>query len=44
MIQENPEKIAKTQEILKELKEARGGSIMDSHRMMGNDPNLVKCF
>lgn len=44
MIQENPEKIAKTQEILKELKEARGGSIMDSHRMMGNDPNLVKMF
>lgn len=44
MIQENPEKIAKAQEILKELKDARGGSVLDSHRMMGNDPNLVKMF
>lgn len=31
-------------EILQELKEARGGSLLDSHRVMGNDPNLINMF
>ena len=44
MIQENPEKLERSQEILAKLKEARGGSVLDSHRMMGNDPNLVQMF
>lgn len=44
MKQENAEKLARSREILKELQEARGGSVMDSHRVMGNDPNLINMF
>ena len=41
MKQQNPEKLLRSQEVLKELKEARGGSLLNSHQVMGNDPNLV---
>lgn len=44
MKQENPEKLEKSRQLLELLKKARGGSIMDSHRKMGNDPMLVKAF
>ncbi len=44
MKQMNPEKLARSQKILEELKIARGGSLLDSHRVMGNDPNLVNAF
>ena len=44
MKQENPEKLEKSRQFLELLKKARGGSIMDSHRKMGNDPMLVKAF
>lgn len=44
MKQKNPEKLEKSRQLLELLKKARGGSIMDSHRKMGNDPMLVKAF
>ena len=36
MKQQDPEKLARSREILKELKEARGGALLDSHRAMGS--------
>ena len=44
MKQENPEKLAKSREFLAQLKEARGGKLLESHQKMGNDPMLVKAF
>jgi len=44
MKQTNPEKIQRSQEILARLKEARGGSLLQSHLKMGNDPYLAKMF
>lgn len=44
MVQENPEKLKRSEEIMKELKEARGGSLLNSHLLMGNDPNLINAF
>lgn len=44
MKQENPEKLAKSREFLNDLKELRGGSLLESHLKMGNDPYLVKAF
>lgn len=44
MKQTDPEKLARANEILEQLKEARGGSVMTSHRTMGNDPNLINMF
>lgn len=44
MKQTNSEKLERSQKILEELKEARGGSLLESHKVMGNDPNLVNMF
>lgn len=44
MKQTNPEKLNRSQAILNELKEARGGSLLNSHQVMGNDPNLINAF
>ena len=44
MKQTNEEKIERSRKYLEELKEARGGSVLESHRKMGNDPSLVKAF
>jgi hypothetical protein len=44
MKQTNPEKLSHSQAILNELKEVRGGSLLNSHQVMGNDPNLVNAF
>lgn len=44
MKQTNAEKNARSQIILEELKKVRGGSLLDSHRVMGNDPNLANAF
>lgn len=44
MIQTDKEKLDRSAAILKELKIARGGKLMDSHRVMGNDPNLANMF
>lgn len=44
MKQENQEKLNRSRKVLKELKEARGGSLLESHLKMGNDPNLVQAF
>lgn len=44
MKQTNPEKLEQSKAILQQLKEARGGSLLESHRKMGNDPYLAKMF
>lgn len=44
MKQSSDEKLARSIKILEELKEARGGTLLDSHRVMGNDPNLINAF
>ena len=44
MKQTDTEKLERSAAILAELKEARGGSVMDSHRVMGNDPTLINMF
>ncbi len=44
MKQSDTEKLTRAKKILEELKEARGGSVMDSHRSMANDPNLINMF
>ena len=44
MKQTNTEKLTRSVRILNELKEARGGTLLDSHRVMGNDPSLINAF
>jgi AhpD family alkylhydroperoxidase len=44
MKQTDEKKIARSLEILDDLKDARGGTLLESHRVMGNDPNLVNAF
>ena len=44
MKQQDSDKLARSAGILEELKETRGGSLLESHRVMGNDPNLVNAF
>ena len=44
MIQNDEKKLERSREILRELKDSRGGRLLDSHRIMGNDPNLINMF
>lgn len=44
MKQTDEQKLKRSIEILQELKDARGGKLLDSHRTMGNDPNLINMF
>lgn len=44
MKQQNPEKLKRSREILSTLKDSRGGSLLNSHQVMGNDPNLANAF
>ncbi len=44
MIQQDEAKLERSRDILGQLKEARGGKLLDSHRVMGNDPNLINMF
>ena len=44
MKQTDNEKLAMSREVLLKLKEARGGTLLESHRKMGNDPYLAKMF
>lgn len=44
MKQTDTQKLERSLQILEELKDARGGSLLDSHRVMGNDPNLINMF
>lgn len=44
MKQADTAKLERSYEILRQLKEARGGSVLESHKVMGNDPNLVNAF
>lgn len=44
MKQTDKQKLDRSLQILEELKDARGGSLLDSHRVMGNDPNLINMF
>lgn len=44
MQQTNKAKLERSAKIMEELKKARGGSVLASHRVMGNDPNLLNAF
>lgn len=44
MRQTDEQKLERSIAILEELKDARGGKLLDSHRVMGNDPNLINMF
>ena len=44
MKQTDTEKLTHSKEILNKLKEARGGTLLESHLKMGNDPYLAKMF
>lgn len=44
MKQTDNEKLERAKKNLEDLKAARGGSVLESHRKMGNDPSLVKAF
>ena len=44
MKQTNEEKLIQSREVLQKLKEARGGTLLESHLKMGNDPYLAKMF
>ncbi len=44
MKQTDVEKLTRSANILAKLKEARGGSLLNSHQVMGNDPNLINAF
>lgn len=44
MKQENQQQIARSHELLEELKELRGGSVLPFHRKIANDPALVYAF
>ncbi len=44
MKQTDAQKLERSRSILEELREARGGKLMDSHRIMGNDLNLINMF
>lgn len=44
MKQTDPDKLERSMEILAQLQEARGGTVMTSHKVMGNDPNLINMF
>lgn len=44
MKQTDEEKLERSVKHLEELKAQRGGSLLESHRKMGNDPSLVKAF
>lgn len=44
MRQTNKKQIEKSVELLKKLKEARGGSLGEGHKKLANDPALLKAF
>lgn len=44
MKQTNPETIKESQEILRELAVKRGGSVLEFHKQMANDPGIIKAF
>lgn len=44
MKQTNPEAIKKAQKLLEELKVKRGGSIIEFHKKIANDPDLLTAF
>lgn len=44
MKQANEKQLETSAELLKRLKEARGGSLGDGHKQIANDPALLKAF
>lgn len=42
--QTNPEQLDRSNKILKELKEMRGGSLLKFHKQIANDPALLNAF
>lgn len=44
MKESREEKLAESRQVLKELKDLRGGSVISAHKRMANDPELLKTF
>ena len=44
MRQTNPEQIAKAKELIEDLKALRGGTVIDFHKRIANDPSLLNAF
>lgn len=44
MKEENQEKLARSKEVLEQLKILRGGSVISAHKRMANDPVLLETF
>jgi alkylhydroperoxidase/carboxymuconolactone decarboxylase family protein YurZ len=42
--QKDTEKLERSRTILQQLKEQRGGTLLESHLKMGNDPSLAQAF
>lgn len=39
-----PEKVEKARQVLEELKQLRGGTVISAHKRMANDPELLETF
>lgn len=44
MKQTNPDKISRSEQLLEELKELRGGTLIPMHHRIANDPALLQAF
>ena len=44
MKETRPEKVEKARQVLEELKQLRGGSVISAHKRMANDPELLETF
>ena len=44
MKETRPEKVEKARQVLEELKQLRGGTVISAHKRMANDPELLETF
>ncbi len=44
MKQTDQSKLERSRKLIEELKEMRGGIVLESHKKMGNDPSLIQAF
>ncbi len=44
MKQTDESKLERSKKLIEELKEMRGGTVLESHKKMGNDPSLIQAF
>lgn len=44
MKETNPKILEQSEKLLQELKDLRGGTILDHHKRMANDPELLQAF